>query len=121
MFDQIVGVTTSGSVVATPDPNTVLATGAQTLISDNTLTTIATFTAVATTRITSIIASSTDYAKYTIVLNAADIMVLRSGPSRNVGAFINLEIVNTDVIDIKVEHFNTSITMDAEATILGFI
>ncbi len=121
MFDQIVGVTSSGSVVATPDPNTVLATGAQTLISDNILTTVATFTATVTTRITSIIASGTDYAKYTVVLNTVDILTLRTGPDRNTGAFINLELAATDVIDIKVEHFDTSVTMNAEATILGFI
>jgi hypothetical protein len=120
MYDQYVGVTASGSVSANSDPNTVLATGTQTIISDNTLTTVATFTAIATTRATTVYASGTDYARYTIVLNAVTILTLRSGPSRNVGAFINIELGIGDVLDIKVEHFDTSVSMDSEATILGF-
>jgi hypothetical protein len=121
MFDQYVGVTASGSITASTDPNSVLAVGAQTSIASSTLTTVVTYTATGTERISSIIASGTDYAKYTIVLNTVTIMTLRSGPSRNVGAFINLEINATDVIDLKVEHFDSTVSMDAEATILGFV
>jgi hypothetical protein len=67
--------------------------------------------------------SGQDYAKFYLVLNTVDIDIRRSGPSSNVEYDFKsnpLGLSTGDVIDIKVEHFNTGQLLDFEATIYGY-
>jgi len=67
--------------------------------------------------------SGEDYAKFFVTINASDIDIRRSGPDRNVtfdytGA--PYKLVSGDVVDIKVEHYNTGSLVDFDATIYGY-
>jgi hypothetical protein len=73
--------------------------------------------------LTQVSVSGEDYAKFFITLNGSDIDIRRSGPDRNVefnytGAPYKLSL--GDVVDIKVEHFNTGSLVDFDATIYGY-
>ena len=73
--------------------------------------------------LTTVSVSGEDYSKFFITLNGTDIDVRRSGPDRNVefnytGAPYKLSV--GDVIDVKVEHYNTGDLVDFDATIYGY-
>ena len=99
----------------------VLANGTQTSVSDNTVTTLTTYTASGTKYISKIICSGTVYAKFTLVLNTSTIETRRGGPDRTIefdfGGALKLD--NTDVLDVKVEHYVTGASENFEATIYG--
>lgn len=82
--------------------------------------TVATFTAPSVTRIHSIIGSGQNYACYRIKINTDLIAFKRSGPSRNVEFFLNVELQPADVLTVEVEHSVTGEIADFEASILGF-
>lgn len=99
----------------------VIATGTQTGINASTITTITTHTSSGTQYITRVVCSSTDYAKFTLVLNSSTIETQRGGPDRNIifefGQALKLD--NSDILDIKGEHYVTGETSNFEATIYG--
>jgi len=103
-------------------PNEVLVTSVLNSLGFDTVGTIATFTnsSGGKKRIHNIIASGTGYALYTVVLNTVIIASLRTGPSRNVDFFLNIDINDGDIIDIKAHHFTDGDTQNYEATIFGF-
>lgn len=101
-----------------PIESTVLNNGAVTSVTATTLTTIVTYTAPSAKGVTRISCSGTDYAKYSLVLNTSTIEYKRSGPDRNI-EFGPMKLNTNDVLDIKVEHFNTGLTGNFEATIWG--
>ena len=105
---------------AAPPANTILDYTEVTGIAASTVTTIATFTAVATTRVTKLILSGTDYAKVTVRINSTVQATKRMGPDRNVEFDLNLELSATDTVDIRAEHFHTGDTNDYEGLILGY-
>jgi hypothetical protein len=99
-----------------------LAGGAVTGVTDGTLTTIVTFTASAPkTLISSVTVSGTLYAKFDLFLNAVLLETRRSGPERTLTfAFTHpLKIVATDILDVKVEHYNVGQVADFESTVYG--
>ena len=67
--------------------------------------------------------SGEDYAKFFVTINAADIDIRRSGPDRNVTFDFTgapYKLTAGDVVDIKVEHYNTGDLVDFDATIYGY-
>jgi hypothetical protein len=103
-------------------PISAVAVGAQTSVSDNTLTTVATLIANGANRIAMISCSGSGYAKFTVYINSVLKETKRSGPDRNVVFNYNhpLTLTTGDVVDIKVEHYNVGSLEDFEATIFGF-
>jgi hypothetical protein len=99
-----------------------LSTGTATGILASTLTTLTTYSPVTNKVITRIAVSGTRYAKYQLFLNTALIETQRTGPDRNL-AFIfepfPLALNATDILDVKVTHYNTGETADFEATVYG--
>jgi hypothetical protein len=100
-------------------------TGSVTNVAASTKTTILTqaYSAGVFENLTQVSVSGEDYAKFFITLNGSDIDIRRSGPDRNVefnytGAPYKLNPL--DVVDIKVEHFNTGSLVDFDATIYGY-
>ena len=91
-------------------------------ISDGSLTTILTHTAVAEENIIYIGCSGCDYAKFQIFIDTVLKGTLRSGPSSNaVWSFsFPLALNDTQVLDIKVTHFDTLNTHDFEAALYAF-
>lgn len=100
------------------------ANGTALAVPANTLTTIMTASYSATFNNISIISvSGEDYAKYSLVINAATVDTRRSGPDRNLVFDYTsnpLKLSSGDVVDIKVEHFATGSLLDFEATIYGY-
>ncbi|MCK5020618.1 MAG: hypothetical protein KAS32_26600 [Candidatus Peribacteraceae bacterium] len=113
-------VDASGNLKVTSQANnsSVLNNGSETNVPSAALTTIVTYTASANTQVSRVSCSGTNYAKYSLVLNTSTIDIKRSSPSRNV-EFGPLSLVNTDILDVKVEHFYTGDQEDYEATIYG--
>ena len=111
---------TQGSSSAAP--NEILVDGSVAGLGASTLSTIATYnnSSGSKKRIHSIIASGEIYACYYIVVNTVTVVTKRSGPSRNVEFFLNIDLDDGDIIDLKVEHFTTGDTANFEGTILGF-
>lgn len=104
------------------EPITSITAGAQTGISDNTLTTVATLTANGTDRLVQVTCSGTGYAKFQVFLNSTLIDTKRSGPDRNVMFQYDhpLKLTAADVVDVKVTHYNVGVSEDFEAYIFGF-
>lgn len=98
-----------------------LATGSQTGISANLLTTVVTYTAGATAKITRIGVSGTEYAKYQLFKNTNLIETKRTGPDRSVDFIFNSPLIMSsgDILDVKVTHFYTGNTLDVEASVYG--
>lgn len=98
-----------------------LVVGSATSVPATTLTTIATYSAVAITRLTRISCSGTVYAKFQLFKNTALIDTVRSGPDRSIVFDFKAPLVlaASDVLDVKVTHYNTSLLEDFEATIYG--
>lgn len=103
--------------------STVLASGETGGTASGAPDTILTLTPTAETFLTQVICSGEDYAKFTLVLNAAVIATRRSGPSRDViwdfggGPF---SLGPGDIFDVKVEHFYTGDSVNFESTIMGY-
>lgn len=91
-------------------------------ISDSALTTILTHTAVAEENIVAMICSGCDYAKFQFFIDTVLKGTLRSGPDSNVlWTFpFPLALDDTQVLDIKVTHFDTLNTHDFEAGLYAF-
>ena len=67
--------------------------------------------------------SGDDYAKFFFTKNGVDIDIRRTGPDRNLTFDFTgapYKLVLGDVVDIKVEHFNTGTPLDFDATIYGY-
>lgn len=98
-----------------------LAVGSASNVPDNVLTTIVTYTAASAIQITRISVSGTVYAKFQLFLNASLIETARSGPDRTLFMEFKspLSLSNTDVLDVKVTHYNTGLMENFEATIYG--
>lgn len=99
-----------------------LAGGAVTGIADNVLTTIVTFTAASPkTLVSSVTVSGTVYAKFQLFFNTVLIETRRGGPDRTmVFSFDHpLKMVATDILDVKVEHYNTGVSADFDSTVYG--
>lgn len=98
-----------------------LVVGAVASVPDSTLTTIATFTAGAPTKITRISCSGTVYAKFQLFKNTVLIETVRSGPDRTI--FIQfkapLSLNTSDILDVKTTHYVVSALESFEATIYG--
>jgi hypothetical protein len=100
---------------------TALASGSVSSVSDNTVTTIVSLTASGTKYISKIVCSGQVYAKFTLVKNTTTFETRRGGPDRTIefdfGGALKLD--DTDVLDVKVEHFVTTETPTFESTIYG--
>lgn len=98
-----------------------LAVGGLTAVPASTTTTIVTYAAASTTRLTKISVSGTVYAKFQLFLNTVLIDTKRSGPERSLDfSFdIPLAIGVGDIIDVKVTHYNTALLEDFNSTIYG--
>lgn len=104
--------------------STVKTTGAASNVAATTLTTILTKVADALfSNITIISVSGEVYARYILYINSNLLDVRRTGPDRNLqfdytGSPLALTV--GDVVDIKVEHYNTGDLADFDATIYGY-
>lgn len=116
LFVHVAADDTGTSFVVAP-----LAGNGITGVPASTLSTIVTYTAVATTRITRIAVSGTDYAKFQLFLNASLIETRRSSPERSLDFpfDVPLGLAPGDVLDVKVTHYATGVLADFEATIYG--
>ena len=99
--------------------------GSVTNVAAATKTTIVTQAYVAGTfeNLTIVAVSGEDYAKYFVTVNAVDIDIRRSGPDRNLTFMYTgapYQLSPGDVVDVKVEHFNTGDLVDFDATIYGY-
>lgn len=111
----------SGSIITTPVNVSPLVVGAVTGVTDGTLTTIVTYTAPATMRVSRISVSGTLYAKYQLFFNTVLIETQRSGPERSLNFDFNLPLamVASDILDVKVTHYQIANLGDFESTIYG--
>jgi len=104
--------------------STVKSTGSADNVPASTLTTILSKTASVTfNNITIVSVSGEAYAKYILYLNAAVLDIRRTGPDRNLQFDFTgspLALITGDVVDIKVEHYNTGDLLDFDATIYGY-
>ena len=91
-------------------------------LSDGTLTTILTHTAIATENIVVISCSGCDYAKFQFFIDTVLKGTKRSGPSSNVDWVypFPLALDSGQVLDIKVTHFDSANTHDFEAGLYAF-
>ena len=91
-------------------------------LADGTLTTILTHTAIAQENIVAMMCSGCDYAKFQFFINNVLKGTKRSGPSSNVDWVFPfpLALNNTQVLDIKVTHFDSANTHDFEAGLYAF-
>ena len=91
---------------------------------DATKTTIVSATYSATFNNVALISvSGGNYAKFFLTINTVDIDIRRTGPALNLEFDFKsnpLGLSSGDVVDIKVEHFNTGSLVDFEATIYGY-
>lgn len=115
--DVTAQVTDSGG-----EPINITVVGAQTLVSDNTLTTLVTMVANGYNRLVQISVSGTVYAKYQLYINSGLKETRRSGPERNLYFTYNhpIKLLAGDVVDLKVIHYNTGAFADFEATIFAY-
>ena len=106
---------------AAPASVTALAGSSVTGVTDNTLTTILTYTAPAAVKLTRIGVSGTDYAKFQLFLNTVLVETKRSGPDRSLDFMFTrpLALASSDVLDVKVTHYNTGLTSNFESTVYG--
>jgi hypothetical protein len=99
--------------------------GAVTNLAATTKTTIVTQAFVSGTfqNLVMVSCSGQDYAKFFLTINAVDVDVRRTGPDRNLTFDFTgapLKLVAGDVVDVKVEHFNSGDLLDFDATIYGY-
>jgi len=90
----------------------------------NTKTTIVSATYSATFNNVALISvSGGNYAKFFLTVNTIDIDIRRTGPALNLEFDFKsnpLGLSTGDVVDVKVEHFNTGSLVDFEAVIYGY-
>lgn len=112
-------VTSGGAAGA---PNEVFDHTVENGVVHDVLTTLSTVNISGTKRITSVILSGTDYAKFFCVVDTQTIAVKRSGPDRNVEFFLNLQLTDGQIFETKVLQRNGVAITDAnfESTVLGF-
>jgi len=117
----------SGNVSATVtdsggEPINITVVGAQTSVSDNTMTTLVTMVANGYNRLVQISVSGTAYAKYLLYINSGLKETRRSGPERNLYFTYNhpIRLNAGDVVDLKVIHYNTGLLENFEATIFAY-
>jgi hypothetical protein len=98
--------------------------GTLTNVVDATKTTIVSATYSATFNNVALISvSGGNYAKFFLTINAVDIDIRRTGPDLNLEFDFKsnpLGLTTGDVVDVKVEHFNTGSLVDFEAVIYGY-
>jgi len=90
-------------------------------IAANTPSTIVTYTAPVKKLLSHISVSGTVYAKFQLYLNTALLETRRGGPDRTlVFEFLRpLRLQATDILDVKVTHFQTGETAEFESTVYG--
>lgn len=90
-------------------------------IAANALSTIVTYTAPAKKLISHISVSGTVYAKFQLYKNTVLIETRRGGPDRTlVFEFLRpLKLLATDILDVKVTHYQTSVSAEFESTVYG--
>lgn len=117
----------SGRIIVAADESAAglevdsLAGGQVTGVADNTQTTIVTYTAAAKTLLSHISVSGTLYGKYQLYKNTVLLETKRGGPDRTlVFEFLRpLRLNASDILDVKVTHYQTGELLDAEATVYG--
>ncbi len=99
--------------------------GSVTGIADNTRTTIVSqvYSALVFKNLVIMAVSGTTQAKYYLRVNTVDKDIRRTSPGRNLqfdftGAPLALSV--GDIVDVQVEHFNTSDVEDFDATVYGY-
>lgn len=104
-----------------PSSVSPLASGSITAVPAATTTTIVTYTAVSSKRVTRISVSGTIYGTYQLVLNLAVIETKRSSPDRSLDfKFDSPLLLNaSDILDIKVTHHYTGHLEDFNSTVYG--
>lgn len=114
-----IGAVSAG--VLPPSSVSAIAVSAITALPASTLSTIVTYTAGAAIRLSKISVSGTDYAKFQLFKNASLIETKRSGPERSLDFLfdIPLNLIASDIIDVKVTHYATGVLADFESTIYG--
>lgn len=117
----------SGNVSATVtdsggEPINITVVGAQSSVSDNTLTTLVTMVANGYNRLVQISVSGTAYAKFQLFINSTLKETRRSGPDRNLYFTYNhpIRLNSGDVVDLKVTHYNAGTLENFEATIFAY-
>jgi hypothetical protein len=90
-------------------------------IAANMPSTIVTYTAPAKKLLSHISVSGTVYAKFQLYLNTALLETRRGGPDRTlVFEFLRpLRLQATDILDVKVTHYQTGETAEFESTVYG--
>jgi hypothetical protein len=98
-----------------------LAGGAITGVNANSQTTIVTYTAPAKKLLSHISVSGTVYAKFQLYKNTVLLETRRGGPDRTlVFEFLRpLKLAATDILDVKVTHYQTGETAEFESTVYG--
>ena len=118
-----IAVDDNGSISATVVNSTinVLANGSVTSVPLSTLSTIVTYTATVPTYISRLSMSGSIYAKFQIFKNMSLIETVRTGPSRNAELEFRpgFDLSTSDILDIKVVHYQVGLLEDFEATIYG--
>ena len=104
------------------EPINITVVGAQTSVSDNTLTTLVTMVANGYNRLVQISVSGTAYAKFQLFINSSLKETRRSGPDRNLYFTYNhpIRLNSGDVVDLKVTHYNAGQLENFEATIFAY-
>lgn len=119
--DRNLYVRVAADDVAPPAQVSALAYDDVTNVPDGTLTTILTYTAAAATRLTKIVVSGTDYAKFQIFLDTVLIETRRSGPDRSLDFTFTapLGMAIGQILDVKVTHYAPAVLADFESTLYG--
>lgn len=110
-------VTSGGAAGA---PNEIFDHTVDGAVVDHVLTTLSSVTISGTKRITSVVLSGSDYAKFFCVVDAAVIAIKRSGPARNVEFFLNLQLTDGQIFETKVLQRTGANDTIFESTVLGF-
>jgi hypothetical protein len=90
-------------------------------VNANVPTTIVTYTASSKKLLSHISVSGTVYAKFQLYKNTSLIETRRGGPDRTlVFEFLRpLKLLATDIIDVKVTHYQTGVSAEFESTVYG--
>ena len=90
-------------------------------VADGIETTLATHTVLGDETFSDILFGGSDYARFNVYINTVLQFVVRTGPDRYASLSLQrpLQLAITDVIDVKVIHYNTAATAEFECTILG--
>ena len=113
---------TGGQLRTFGEAVTAYAVGSAASVPSSTETTVVTLTANGINMMTMCKVSGDDYAKFRFYVNTVLKETIRTGPDRNGQFFFShpYTIDAGDVVDIKVEHYQTGKTYNFESTIYGF-